>query len=409
MTEVIVLGAGMVGVSTALALQAHGFSVALVDRRAPGRETSYGNAGFIQTEAVEPYAFPLAVGKLLAIAAKRTNDVNWHMAAMPRLIAPLLAYFGNSFPARHRAISAVYCQMIRRAADDHAPLIAAAGAEDLIRRTGFVQAYRSPRRMDEAVREAEHLRADYGVDARALAAAAVRAEEPLLRRDVQGAIFWPEPWTCANPGALVAAYAALFVSRGGNLRTGDAATLTAEAGGWRVTTEDGPLAAERAVVALGPWSPDLLGRFGYRVPMLKKRGYHRHYRMETPLRRPFMDAENAAVCAMTTDGLRICTGAELTAVDAPPDLRQLRRAEGAIRELLPLGEAVESEPWFGHRPCMPDMLPVVGAAPRHPGLWLHFGHGHQGFTLGPTTANILAELMSGGETTPLARRLAFRQ
>ena len=94
-------------------------------------------------------------------------------------------------------------------------------------------------------------------------------------------------------------------------------------------------------------------------------------------------------------GLRITSGAELMGPERLPQSRQLDRAEQAARRLVDLGNAIEAEPWSGVRPCMPDMLPVVGPAPKHTGLWMHFGHGHHGHTLGPTTGRMLAELMSG--------------
>jgi D-lysine oxidase len=97
-------------------------------------------------------------------------------------------------------------------------------------------------------------------------------------------------------------------------------------------------------------------------------------------------------------GLRITSGAELMGPERSSQSRQLERAEQAARRLVDLGTAVEADPWSGVRPCMPDMLPVVGAAPKHKGLWMHFGHGHHGHTLGPTTGRLLAEMMSGEAT-----------
>jgi D-amino-acid dehydrogenase len=149
------------------------------------------------------------------------------------------------------------------------------------------------------------------------------------------------------------------------------------------------------VVALGPWSPELLKRFGYRVSMVRKRGYHRHYAGGAPLDLPLRDAANGYLMAPMQSGVRITSGAELTAPDGKSDPVQLDYAEQAARQLIDLGQPVEKEPWFGTRPCMPDMLPVIGPAARHKGLWLHFGHGHQGFTLGPATGRLVAELMSG--------------
>ncbi|SMF64147.1 D-amino-acid dehydrogenase [Tistlia consotensis] len=411
MPDVIVLGAGMAGVGAALQLQRRGWSVALVDRRPPGTETSYGNAGIIQSECVEPYALPRSLPTLLAIALGRSNDVHYHLRALPSYVAPLLAYWQHSAPASHAEISRAYAPLIRRAAEEHAPLIAAAGAEALVRREGFRILFRSPKLMERAATDALRIRRDYGVAVEILAPDALAAAEPALTQGGAGGLHWSEPWTVRDPGALVGAYARLLVESGATWAEGDARSLrSGPNGGWQVETEQGRLEAGAAVVALGPWSPALLKRFGYRIPMIRKRGYHRHYHAaagsNAGLDLPLLDEEYGYVMAPMARGLRITTGAELALPDAPPTPVQLRRAEQAAGELLTLGAPVEPEPWLGNRPCMPDMLPLVGRAPHHPGLWLHFGHGHQGFTLGPTTGRLLAELMSG--ETPFADPAPFR-
>jgi D-amino-acid dehydrogenase len=149
------------------------------------------------------------------------------------------------------------------------------------------------------------------------------------------------------------------------------------------------------VVALGPWSADLLKPFGHDFPMVRKRGYHAHYRAPQALRAPVMDTEFGYVLAPMAAGMRITTGAHLARFDVPAAYGQLDRAEAAARQLMDLGERVEDTPWHGTRPCMPDMLPVIGPSLNHPGLWMNFGHGHQGFTLGPATADVLATMMMG--------------
>ncbi|MDF0581975.1 NAD(P)/FAD-dependent oxidoreductase [Bradyrhizobium yuanmingense] len=143
---------------------------------------------------------------------------------------------------------------------------------------------------------------------------------------------------------------------------------------------------------MGPWSPDLLKRFGYRFPMVRKRASHRHYAGGSPLELPLRDVAKGYVMAPMT---RACESqqAELAAPHSKPDAAQLARAEQAARALIDLGQPIEQEPWIGTMPCMPDMLPVIGHAQDHRGLWLHFGHGHQGFTLGPTTGRLIAVLM----------------
>lgn len=402
--QIIVLGAGMVGTSAALALQARGYQVALIDRGAPGSETSFGNAGFIQGEAHEPYAMPRDFATLRDIALKRDNSVNWDIPGLLNSAPSLLSYWYHSAPKRHRRISRIYSALVRRATSDHASLIAASSSEALIRRDGYRLICRRSAPFEMMVRKAEALKANFDVcfsieDGDRLAAA-----EPALRKRLAGAIHWQDAWTCSDPGGLVGAYAKLFRRRGGDEIRADVSRLEAGSG-WRVRTSAGVYDAEQVVVALGPWSPQLLEPLGYHFAMIRKRGYHLHFSPSGPLPSvPVIDAEVSAVYAPMRAGLRVCTGADL-AVDRHEAVPlQLRRAQTAASELLDLGEPVEAFAWRGERPCMADMLPVVGAAGRHSGLWFDFGHGHQGFTLGPTTGSLLAGLIAG-EPDPIVRSL----
>jgi D-amino-acid dehydrogenase len=395
MQQVVVLGAGMAGVGAALQLARRGVSVVLLDRRQPGLETSYGNAGIIQREAVEPYAFPYDLRTVVAMTLGLKNDVHIRWRALPTFMMPVLRYLWNSSPRRHARISQIYAQMITHCTDEHAPLIAEAGAESLISRQGFHFLYRSTATFDQAQNAMAHLQRTYDVTASLLTPAELQAAEPALHSGGVGAIHWSQPWSVNDPGKLIGAYADLLVRLGGTVVCGDAMTLQKHGNGWRVNSDDGMIEAEAAVIALGPWAPELAARFGCRVPMVRKRGYHRHYQTDTPLRSPLMDVENAYVMAPMQSGLRLTTGAELARMTDTATPVQLQHAERAAGKLLTLGQPVEAEPWFGTRPCMPDMLPMVGPLTNHPGLWCHFGHGHQGFTLGPTTGRLLAEMMLG--------------
>ncbi|MDC7788076.1 FAD-binding oxidoreductase [Rhodoplanes sp. TEM] len=408
MTDVIVLGAGIAGVAAALHLQRRGRAVALVDRQAPGRETSYGNAGIIQSEAVEPYPMPRDLASLLGVALGRGNDVRYALGALPGHAGPLLRYWWHSAPARHRRLAVAWAGLIARATAEHQDLMTAAGVpDDLVRRGGFHDMHRSEKKLDAETVRAERLHATYGVKFRRLTPTELLAAEPGLRQAGVGAIHWCDAWAVRDPGALVEAYANLFARSGGTVVHGDADTLeTRPGGGFRVRTADGPLEAAAVVVALGPWSPALLRRFGAAIPMLRKRGYHRHYRVWRGLDRPLRDAAFGYVAAPMAAGLRLTTGAEFSGIEAPATPVQLGRAEQAARDLVDLGPPVENAPWLGTRPCLPDMLPLIGEAPGHAGLWLHFGHGHQGFTLGPATGRLLAEMMTG--ETPVVDPAPFR-
>lgn len=392
----IVIGGGMVGVATALALQERGRQVLLLERGEPGRETSHGNAGLIQTEAVSPYPIPLALDRLLQIVGGRAHDVAWNPGGVPSWLGPVARYFWHSLPANHRRIVPDYARLIRRATDDHAPLIAAAGAEELILRRGFVHGFRDAASFDAARAEAEGKRARFGVPFTVLDAAGLARIEPNLQLRMQGGLHFTSPWSCRDPGELVTRYARLFAARGGTIETAAARGLAPKGAGWTVQSSAGAREAAEVVVALGPWTPPFLAPLGYHIPMVLKRGYHQHFRSAGAPLQPFMDVANATLIAPMQRGARVLTGAELNAIGAASNLRQIRHSAEIAKALFPLGEAVDPEPWRGARPCMPWMLPVIGPAPRHKGLWFNFGHGHQGFTLGPTTGAMLAEAMTGG-------------
>lgn len=396
--DTLVLGAGMVGVSCALHLQARGRSVALLDRRAPGLETSYGNAGIIQREAIEPYALPRGLGFLLSALGNRRIDVRYHAGAVVQLIGPLWSYYLNSGGSRYRTISREYETLISRSLDTHADLMQAARAESLVAGQGYLTLFRSTSELRELFRNADQ-RAQSGVGHLKLSGEDVAREEPGLEGRFAGGVRWTDPVAIRSPGDLVQAYARLFTERGGTVHLGDAMSLRrTDDGGWQVDPAHGPtLRADQAVVALGPWTLDLTQRFGYTVPLIPKRGYHVHCAPlpDRPLRSTVIDGDHGFVVAPMKDGLRLTSGAELAWPKAPRTPGQLAAAERVARRSFPLGQRVEAEPWMGTRPCLPDMKPVFGPVPAVDRLWCAFGHGHQGFTLGPITGELLAAMMIG--------------
>jgi len=395
MSEILVLGAGMVGIATALELQSRGHAVTVIDRRPPGQETSYGNAGLIQAEAAEPYAMPRALPEICNILLGRTNDVVWSPRGVLSQLPALWQYYRNSHPRRHQVLSQPNAHLIRSACEDHDRWIRAAGAEALIARDGYLSVFQDPRSFEAMATDLARLQARYGVAATALEGAAVRQMEPMFTAAPAGAIHWQEVWSCSDPGGLVVHYARCFEARGGRILTGDATSLHRDGKAWAVRGDAGITRAEQAIIALGPWSPPLLDRLGYRLRMIMKHGAHRMFAQAPALRRPVFDAAHGVVLSSMQAGLRMTCGVALEASGRLPDVRQLDRAAAGLGTYMELGAAAPGAVWRGTRPFLPDMLPMVGPAPRHPRLWFHFGHGHQGFTLGPTTARHLAEMMAG--------------
>lgn len=398
-SHTLVLGAGIVGVSVALHLQERGETVTLIDRHAPGEGASFGNAGLIERCSVIPYAIPRDWRSLFAHASNRDAGVHYEPSFLPKIAPWLFSYWKSSRTDRLMKIAGDLLPLLEACLSEHERLVDAAGLGHLLKRDGWVEVIRSPQGLDDANRRVATLGMTHGLKADLLDRAALQRLEPALKAAAIGAIHWRDPFTVSDPGALTKGYAALFERRGGTILR-EAVTSAAPAGaGWRVTTEQSHQEAERIVVALGAHSNDLLAPFGLRVPLVAKRGYHLHYRhiAGTTLNHAILDEEIGYVLAPMTAGIRLTTGIELAPPDAPANRVQIDRCEIRARELFPLGEPVEAEPWLGLRPAMPDMKPVIGEAPGHRGLWLAFGHAHHGLTLGPATGRLLAEMMTGDE------------
>jgi D-amino-acid dehydrogenase len=395
--DVIVLGAGVVGVSTAIQLQRFGMKVALVDRRDPGEETSFGNSGIIQREGVHPYVFPRDPGKLFAYALNLKPEARWRLRSVPAIAPFLWRHFRATGPAGARRTFEANLPLFARCLETHGEIAREAGCEALIARKGWLTVYRRPDGVAGRRRELTELQ-DLGMDAVEIGAAELAKLEPdIAPGRFAAAIHYRDPWTVNDPGALVKAYAGWFRKSGGTFHNGDAATTRRDAGKWWVATSAGDLLAEKIVVALGPWSKRFLDSFGLRLPMGLKRGYHRHFRSlgEARLRHPVHDSDNGFVLAPMTVGVRLTTGAEFAALEAPPRPDQIDQCLPIARQWFALGEPADASPWLGSRPVMPDMLPVIGPAPGLAGMWLHFGHAHHGLTLGPATGLLLAQMIAG--------------
>jgi D-amino-acid dehydrogenase len=397
-SDVIVLGAGIVGLGVALKVQEKGLAVTLIDRQEPGSGTSYGNAGIIERSSLLPYAFPRDVKELIGYALNGRKDAHYHLSALFGAAPWLFRYWWNSARSRYQHTVKAALPLIEHCLSEHDLLIEAAGAGNLIRRTGWIKAFRSAEKVKGAFRDAEFIKGR-GLQVEFLDKAELAKREPFLDPTLEGAIHYRDPANVADPQALSLAYLALFQKRGGVFVQGDARTLAQNGAGWQVETAEGIVKAKSAVVALGPWAQDFAASLGYRLSMGVKRGYHRHYAPANGaiLNHTVYDADNSYVIAPMLKGVRLTTGAEFAKRDAPPTPVQLARIEPDAKRFFPLGEPVEKEPWMGSRPCTGDMLPIIGEAPRHKGLWFSFGHAHHGLTMAAVTGRLVAEMIAGDE------------
>jgi D-amino-acid dehydrogenase len=392
--DVVVLGAGIVGVSAAYAARQQGLSVVLVDRREPGSETSYGNAGIISSGSISPLNNPSLWSALPKYLTNRHAALRWNPAWALRNIDWVVRFLADTTSSRLRPRAAALHGLIGASLKLHRDWIVKAGEANRIRETGWLKAWRGDA-IDAAKRE-QALLTEFGIESQLLDRQAISALEPEIVPVYKVGLLHSQTASVDSPGAVVRAYARMLAGSGGEIRKADIKAIVPDGEGWRVVLADGEISARHVVVALGPWSADILRPLGYRVPLAFERGYHREFKPNPgrSLRRPIHDADGSFLMTPMEQGIRVTSGVELTDRDAISSLAQIDAVEPMAREVVEFGEQV-GDTWRGARPTLPDSLPMIGRAPRHAGLWLAFGNQHIGFTTGPATGAAIAAMIRG--------------
>lgn len=401
--HVVVLGAGMVGIACALALCQRAMHVTVLDPLGPGAATSHGNAGVLARSSLMPFNHPGLWAQLPGLLRGNNPGFRYHLPWLLGQWRWALSFLGHARASAFLETTTALDALIRHSAEVHRRWMAEAGMSHRRRDDGWLFLYRSEAAFNGGAFGRETL-ARFGVATRVLDAPSLHDLEPHLKPVFPRALWVQDASAVDSPGEVVRGYAARLQAIGGSVQRDEATGLHRHGQGWTVHTRGGsPLEADHVVVALGPWSRDFLRQhFGLRLPMGFERGQHRHFRPAagTTLNRPVYDTAGGYVLAPMAQGLRLTTGVELNAQHAPPDPVQLEAAERAARQAMPLGERTPDPDWLGSRPTLPDGRPMIGECPGHDGLWLALGHQHIGFSTGPGTAELLAQLMLC-ETTAL--------
>ena len=394
-TDVIVLGAGIVGVSSAYAARQRGMSVVLVDRREPGSETSYGNAGIISSGSIFPLNQPSLFGNLPKYLSNRHPALRWDVGWVLKNPGWIARFLASARASQTKPRALALHGLIKASLKLHREWIVQAGAGNRIRETGWLKAWRSDN--VAAAKADQAALTEYGIKSELLDRQAISALEPNILPVYSVGLLHSETASVDSPGNVTKAYAKMLAGAGGEIRRAEIKLIAQDNDGWRVVLSDGELRARHVVVALGPWSAELLRPLGYGVPLATERGYHREFapNAKRKLLRPIHDAENAFLMTPMEQGIRVTSGVELTARDAPSSYAQLDAVVPLARSVVEFGEPV-GDIWRGARPTLPDSLPMIGAAPRHRNLWLAFGNQHIGFTTGPATGEAIAAMIVGG-------------
>ncbi|MCS6890024.1 MAG: FAD-dependent oxidoreductase [Rhodovarius sp.] len=394
---IIVIGAGVVGLAVAWHLARGGVRVTILDPAAPASGASFGNAGAISGGSVAPLAMPGVLKQVPGMLRNPRGALRIPPAYLPRLLPWLARFVAAARPAEVERIAAALHALQGHALDVHRQMLAEEGASHLLRETGHLHLYfdAAHHAKDAA---AFALRRRFGQRFEILEGAQLHAIQPGLSPRYRLGVLVHDQGFSTDPHAHALAFLRGAERRGARLLRARAQAIITEGGRVAgVATDGGPLPAAQVVLAAGVWSAALLRPFGYRIPLESQRGYHIH--LPNPgivLERPVVAADRKVFLTPMASGLRVAGTVEFGGLTRPPDPRRAAYLLEDVRRVFPAASTAGTEGfWMGHRPCLPDSLPVVGPVARVPGLWCAFGHGHLGLTGSAPTGAVLAQAMLG--------------
>lgn len=393
MTDVIVIGAGIVGLACAWAALREGARVTLVDRDFEGDRASHGNAGGIAvTEST-----PIAVHGMFTKAAKWLMDPLGPLALdwkhVPKALPWFMAFRRASEPARFRAISHALSLLNNRVYDDILPMFDDIGASAMLYRRGALTVYETDAAFAADQPEWSFKR-ELGARWHALSAQQVRECEPSLAPVFRHGVFLDDWSHIGDPRRIVTLLRERVRALGARFVTGIARAIDAPES---VVLDDGTrVNGRRIVIAAGAWSAALARSIGDSVLLESERGYNATLpKHSVALTREVIFAERKFVATPLDIGLRIGGAAEFAGIDAPPNYRRSDALLELGKRFIEGIDDTDAVKWMGHRPATPDSLPVIGASPRMPSVVHAFGHGHLGLTQSATTAALVADVLAG--------------
>ena len=394
--DVIVIGAGIVGISTALALQAEGFPVRIFDRTGVAQEASKGNAGAFAFSDIVPLATPGIMRK----APKWLLDPMGPLSVPPAYalkIAPwMLRFWRASWPDRYRASLMAQAGLMDLARAALERQIKATGGADLIRREGQLQLFEGEKEFRASLPGWEERRR-HGIRCELLdSPEAIAGIQPGLDPRFTHAGFTPDWINTTDPAAWAAHLAHVFRARGGVIEIREVQDIRHAEGQVGLATDKGPVRADKAVIAAGAWSHHLTRMLGLRIPLETECGYNTTLPAGAfDLRTHLTFGGHGFVVTRAGEGVRVGGAVELGGLTRVPDYRRaeilLQKAAAFLPELKTEG----GTRWMGFRPSLPDSLPVIGPAPGASGVILAFGHGHLGLTQSAATGELAAALAAG--------------
>lgn len=394
----VVVGAGIVGTAIAHDLQRRGRQVVLVDRDAPGKGASFGNMASIAVTEFMPASRPSVWRQVPGWMLDPEGPVRVRPGYTPKLVPWFLRFIAASRPSELSELETQGAALCSRALGDTLDLLRVTGLQDQISEEGCLSLYADEAEF-KADREHIEILERFGFPHEVIGRQALKALEPELSDKIGMAVLLPQNRSMKDPYKLVLALAERFVALGGLIEKGEVTGFTRSDAMREVVLRDGrKLPADEVVICAGAFSAKLARALGEPIPMETERGYHTQIMAPgISMTHSIIWPAKAFLVTPTAGGIRVGGTVEMAGLDAAPDYRRAKVTVKRAREALPNLQCEDFTEWMGHRPALPDTVPILSASARTKGLFYATGHGHLGLTYAATTARLMGELITGGK------------
>jgi D-amino-acid dehydrogenase len=394
----VVIGAGIIGTAIAHDLQKRGQRVVLIDRDSPGKGASFGNLASIAVTEFMPASRPSVWRQIPGWMLDPEGPVRVRPSYMPKLVPWFLRFIAASRPSKLRELEAQGAALCARALDDTLGLLRETGLQDQISEEGCLSLY-SDEAEFKADREHIEILERFGFPHEVIGRQAIRALEPELSDKIGLAVLFPQNRTMKDPYRLVLALAERFTAMGGRTLAGEVTGIIRGEGIREVVLKDGRrIAADTVVICAGAFSAKLAAMLDEPIPLQTERGYHTQIMAPgISMKHSIIWPARAFMVSPTAGGIRVGGTVEMAGLDAAPDWRRSKVTVKRAKEALPNLRCEDFTEWMGHRPALPDTVPILSASAKTKGVFYATGHGHLGLTYAATTARLMGDLITGAK------------
>tara|TARA_R110001583_G_scaffold6598_16_gene33448 strand:- start:2552 stop:3853 length:1302 start_codon:yes stop_codon:yes gene_type:complete len=403
--KIVVIGAGIIGVTAALNLKREGYHVTLLDRDKPGETCSFGNAGLLALSSFEPN---VGIDALISapkwlLDPKGPLSISWRY--FPKLLPWLLAFVGACFSKKIASNAQALHGLTGPSLDLYQQLAKTAGCQNLVCKSDYLQVYRTESGFNKAESGMQSRRNEgYKIDV--LDANAIKELEPALSEQFHYAHHVHDHGYIADPGELLIRLHNQFLSEGGLFEQANVIDIKATHSDCEIICDSKVYHCSKMVLATGAFSKLLAKQIGDKVPLETERGYHETcHAPAVSISRPIMEGDRKFLATPMDMGLRFAGTVELAGLDEPINPRRINALNRNAKDMISGLNTTDSSTWMGFRSTLPDSLPVIGRSSAFPNIIYAFGHQHLGLTCAPKTGQLVTELICG--RTPSIDIMAF--